>query len=222
MLQWQDIDTVLLDMDGTLLDLHFDNHFWLEHLPKRYSQIHNLSEESVRENLKRQYAKLQGQLKWYCFDYWAKELNLDIVELKREVSHLIQIRQSTPEFLTALRKAGKQVILLTNSHPDGMTLKFEKTQLHDYFDRLISTHEYGYSKESLELWQAVQADLKFDKARTLFVDDSLPILHKAQEFGIQHLVAIKNPDSQQASREIKEFEAIEDYWQMIKALEELG
>ncbi|HBT55971.1 MAG TPA: haloacid dehalogenase, partial [Pseudomonas sp.] len=33
MLNWNAIDTVLLDMDGTLLDLHFDNHFWLEHMP---------------------------------------------------------------------------------------------------------------------------------------------------------------------------------------------
>ena len=31
---WQEIDTVLLDMDGTLLDLHYDNYFWLTHIPK--------------------------------------------------------------------------------------------------------------------------------------------------------------------------------------------
>ena len=42
-LPWSDIDTVLLDMDGTLLDLHFDNHFWLEHLPQRYAELHGVS-----------------------------------------------------------------------------------------------------------------------------------------------------------------------------------
>src|SRR5688572_6670841 len=35
MIDWNAVDTVLLDMDGTLLDLHFDNYFWLTHLPKR-------------------------------------------------------------------------------------------------------------------------------------------------------------------------------------------
>ena len=25
-----EVDTILLDMDGTLLDLHYDNHFWME------------------------------------------------------------------------------------------------------------------------------------------------------------------------------------------------
>ena len=32
-LDWTSIDTVLLDMDGTLLDLRFDNWFWQEHVP---------------------------------------------------------------------------------------------------------------------------------------------------------------------------------------------
>ena len=36
-LAWRDIDTVLLDMDGTLLDLHYDNHFWLE--PVSYTHL---------------------------------------------------------------------------------------------------------------------------------------------------------------------------------------
>ena len=33
MLNWSKIDTVLLDMDGTLLDLHYDSHFWLNVIP---------------------------------------------------------------------------------------------------------------------------------------------------------------------------------------------
>ena len=27
-IDWTQLDTILLDMDGTLLDLEFDNHFW--------------------------------------------------------------------------------------------------------------------------------------------------------------------------------------------------
>ncbi len=32
---WSRIDVVCLDMDGTVLDLRFDNRFWLEMLPRR-------------------------------------------------------------------------------------------------------------------------------------------------------------------------------------------
>ena len=42
---WENIETVLLDMDGTLLDLHFDNHFWLQHVPVCYAEKHGLSHE---------------------------------------------------------------------------------------------------------------------------------------------------------------------------------
>ncbi|MCU4674363.1 GMP/IMP nucleotidase [Catenovulum sp. 2E275] len=218
MLQWQDIDTVLLDMDGTLLDLYFDNHFWLSHLPMRYAQIHQKDINQVKQQLKQSYQALQGQLKWYCFDYWENTLNLDIMQLKAEVEHLIQVRDSVPEFLTALKNANKKVILLTNSHPKGLKLKLNKTQLTHYFDQVYSTHEFGFSKESQKLWQALIEKERFDKNRTLFVDDSLDILHSAKQFGIKHLIAIANPDSQQPSRNITEFYSIEDYWALIKAL----
>ena len=45
MIDWSCIDTVLLDMDGTLLDLHFDNFFWSEHLPRTYALRHQISKE---------------------------------------------------------------------------------------------------------------------------------------------------------------------------------
>jgi putative hydrolase of the HAD superfamily len=42
-IDWSRIDTVLLDMDGTLLDLRFDNWFWQELIPSRYAAAHGLS-----------------------------------------------------------------------------------------------------------------------------------------------------------------------------------
>lgn len=93
-LPWSAIDTVLLDMDGTLLDLHFDNHFWLEHLPQRYAERNGLSRaeaDAVLEPLFREHA---GQLNWYCLDFWSRELDLSIRELKHEVAHLISLRRT--------------------------------------------------------------------------------------------------------------------------------
>ena len=87
MLNWSLINTVLLDMDGTLLDLHYDNHFWLEHVPRRYAEKHALSLEAAKEALRGRYRQAEGTLDWYCVDYWTRELNLDIALLKEEVDH---------------------------------------------------------------------------------------------------------------------------------------
>ena len=75
-LNWTDIDTVLLDMDGTLLDLHFDNFFWLNHLPKRYSEIHSISISSANEYIKQLTSQVKGTLNWYSTEYWSEKLNI--------------------------------------------------------------------------------------------------------------------------------------------------
>lgn len=211
MLNWAQIDTVLLDMDGTLLDLHYDNYFWLQHLPQRWAEISGISRAEAETQLKAEYAELTGKLEWYCLDYWGKRLQLPITELKREVMHKIAMRADVPAFLTALKRSGRQVALVTNAHPGSLSLKLERTELANYIDTLISTHEFGVTKEQQALWHQLQKRLGFDPQRTLFVDDSLPILQAARQFGIRHLLAVANPDSQQLSRQITEFPAVTDY-----------
>ena len=214
-LPWNEIDTVLLDMDGTLLDLHYDNQFWLHHLPKRLAQIRGIPEQQSRDEMMSHYNSVSGQIQWYCLDYWAQTLNLDIMPLKRELAHLIEIRPDTIVFLDALHQSGRDVVLVTNAHPDSLSLKVECTQLNQHIDTLISTHEFGVTKESQQLWHKLHERLNFDPARTLFVDDSLPILNAAKQFGIKHLLAVDNPDSKLPHRNITEFPAVTDYRLML-------
>jgi HAD superfamily hydrolase (TIGR01509 family) len=215
MLNWSEIETVLLDMDGTLLDLHFDNHFWLEHLPLRWAEISGISLDSAKDQLQSEYAQLTGKLEWYCLDYWGRRLQLPITKLKREVMDKIQMRPDVPAFLTALKQSGRNIVLVTNAHPESLSLKLERTDLAKYITTLISTHEFGVTKESQTLWQKLQQRLGFDKNTTLFVDDSLPILAAAQHFGIKHLLAVANPDSKQSAKTISDFPAITDYTTLL-------
>jgi putative hydrolase of the HAD superfamily len=210
-LPWKQIQTVLLDMDGTLLDLHFDNHFWLDHLPNKLARQRNISKIAAKEIMRVEYEQVMGTLSWYCLDFWAEKLDIDIIEAKREISHLISMREDAIPFMDALRISGREVILVTNAHPDSLSLKVEHTQLDSHIDTLISTHEFGVTKESQLLWQKLQQRLQFNPANTLFVDDSLGILHAAKDFGIAHLLAVNNPDSQQTPQDIREFPAIQDY-----------
>jgi putative hydrolase of the HAD superfamily len=218
MLDWSKISTVLLDMDGTILDLHFDNHFWLHHLPLRYSESAKISLEQAKENLVSHYEKVAGTIDWYCLDYWAEQTQLPIQTLKREVQHLISLRDDAHDFMVALRGSGREIILVTNAHPDSLSLKIERTQLDKYFDVLYSTHEFGVTKESQLLWQRLQKKQGFTLNNTLFVDDSLNILASAKQYGFQHLLAVANPDSKQPVREITDYPAISDFSVLLEEI----
>lgn len=215
MLNWSKIDTVLLDMDGTLLDLHYDSHFWLNVIPAQHALARGISLDAAKADILKRYQAVSGQIQWYCLDYWEQQLSLPIMELKRESQHLIKMREDVPHFLTELKKAGKELILLTNAHPESVMLKFEHTAIDNYLDGVVSTHEYGVSKEQQSLWHQVQKDLGFDKSRTLFVDDSIAVLNAAREYGIEHLLAVANPDSQQPHNEIADYLSVTDYRKII-------
>ena len=170
MIDWSDVDTVMLDMDGTLLDLHFDNYFWQECVPEAYASIHGLTPAESKAVVYPRLEAERGNLNWYCLDHWSRELGLDIAALKREIRHLLAIRGDADRFLVALADSDKQVALVTNAHPDALSLKLEVTRIARWFGRIISSHAYGYPKEHPQFWERLRADFPFDPARTLFVD----------------------------------------------------
>jgi len=192
---WNEIDTVLLDMDGTLLDLHFDTHFWLEHVPARYADANGLSFEKSREQLLKRYRRAEGKLEWYCVDYWSEQLNLNIEVLKQEVDHLISLRPDVIKFLQSLASAGKQRILVTNAHGKSISLKMRKTPIGDHLDEIITAHDIGLPKESSDFWAKLQLHHPFSPDHTLLIDDSINVLQSAEKYGIKHLRAILQPNS---------------------------
>jgi len=215
MINWQEIDTVLLDMDGTLLDLNFDNHFWLEFVPLRFAEKNQLSIEQAKRQLVPQFKKMEGKLEWYCLDYWSNTLKLDIVGLKAEISGLISVLPHVLEFLEAVHQSSRNVILVTNAHRGSLDLKMDKTCLQPFFDQIICSHDFGAPKESQFFWEQLHQKLVFSKHRSLLVDDSLAVLKSARLYGIEHLVSVSKPDSKKEKRQIAEFASIEDFRELM-------
>jgi putative hydrolase of the HAD superfamily len=216
MMDWQTIDTVLLDMDGTLLDLHFDSHFWLEHLPQRYVELHQLDEASLRE-LQARIVGEQGTLDWYSLAYWSRELDVDVVALKREIQHLIGLRVDALGFLQWLKQAPQRVVLATNADRASLALKLPLTGLEPYLDAIVSSQDVGAAKEDQAFWHALQEHQPFDPGRTLFIDDNPRVLASAQTFGIRYLRGIKRPDSQRPERESQEFVTLDRFAEIFPA-----
>ena len=210
-LPWHQIDTVLLDMDGTLIDLHFDSHLWQTLVPARYAERLGLPLAEAKAQIDTHYHAVNGTLDWYCVDYWTRTLGLDIRALKQEILEKIQWRPNVIPFLAALKAAGKQVVLFTNAHPASLSVKDARLGLAQHLDLMVSTHELGWSKESQHCWQALAERLAFDPARTLFVDDSERTLAASAEFGIAHQLGILHPDSQMPPLTFQHFPALDDY-----------
>lgn len=208
MLDWPGIDHVLLDMDGTLLDLRFDTEFWLEQLPARYAADNALSFEEALQRIRAQMAALSGRLGWYCIDEWSRALGIDVAALKREFAHGIRYRDTAVSFLEALAASGKHVMIVTNAHPATIEIKQVRTDIHQYVDAVVSSHDYGAAKEQDAFWHALRARHPFDRGRSLFIDDSLPVLRAAKRYGIAHILAVSHPDSGDGPRDTAEFDSI--------------
>lgn len=205
---WQEIDTVLVDMDGTLLDLAFDNFFWLDLVPSRYAAVRGLDEARARDEIKGRYDAVAGSLPWYCVDHWSRELGLDIVNLKRSHRHLIRYLPNAPDFLRSVRGRGKRLVVVTNAHHKALAIKAEQTGLPALVDELVSSHRYSAPKESPSFWIRHRRDARFDPERTLLIEDSTRILETARQFGIRHTVAIRRPDTRHPPRAVDGFDSV--------------
>lgn len=221
MFDWNNIDTVLLDMDGTLLDLNFDNHFWLEHVPKVYAEKNGLSLESSHVYCKALFEASAGTLNWYCIDYWTEQLGLDIEVLKQEIDHLIAVHPHVIDFLDLLGEAGKRRVLVTNAHQKVLHLKMQKTQLHDRLEATWCSHEFNLPKEDVNFWDALQEKEPFDKERTLFVDDSVAVLASAKAWGMKNLLEILAPDTKRPAKQPTEYPAVMDFDPLLPSLREV-
>lgn len=214
-MDWRKVSVVFLDMDGTLLDLNFDNYFWHEYVPLRFSQKHNINLDQAKQNLQSRYKSKAGTLDWYCTDYWTKELDIEIALLKQEISHRIQIFPKVKQFLGRLKKINKRVLLVTNAHRDSITIKMDFLQLESYFDKIISSHDYGYPKEDISFWDKLMEYEPYEPERTLFIDDNIDVLSAAKESGIQYLISIKQPDSSKPEQDTLHYKAISNFAQIM-------
>jgi 5'-nucleotidase len=203
-----DISTLLLDMDGTLLDLHFDDFFWNEYLCRRYAEIHNTPAEEANEHVFETLQAEEGNLNWYCTDHWSQKLRLDILALKEELVHLIKFRPGSQEFLDRLARSDIRVILVTNAHPDVVNLKHTHTGLLDLIPDHVTSHQYGAPKESDAFWCAFSESYDLKLPTTMMIDDSVAVLRAAKSHGIGHQIAVSQPNSQKQSQPTTDFPTV--------------
>ena len=205
---WAEIDTVLLDMDGTLLDRHFDDYFWHCYVPENYALAHDLEIEEARRQLRGKYDRQEGTLAWTNLDYWSEVLGLDIPELKRRVDALVMVHPHVIDFMVFCRDHGKDVCLVTNAHRKTLEIKMAKASLLSYCNRVICAEEIGVAKEEAEFWPRLQQRLGYDKGRTMLADDTERVLDAASLHGLALLIHIARASSRSPLRFSRKYPSI--------------
>jgi len=199
-IQWDEVDTVLLDMDGTLLDLKYDNVLWNERLPERYASHHGVTQATARATLERHFVETRHTIEHYCLDYWAQFTRLNIIALHRELAHLIRYRPHAERFLARLKETGRRAVLVTNAHRGSLSIKDQLTGLTKRLDHSFSSHDFRAPKESPDFWAQLDDALPFDPSRTLLIDDNASVLVAAERYGVAHLMTVTQPDSSRPPR----------------------
>jgi len=212
---WSQIDTILLDMDGTLLDKYFDDHFWEEYVPKIFAKTNGLTDKDARKLLLQRYQQVENTLQWCDLDYWSEQLGLDIPELKYKVAHLIKVHPYVIDFLDYAKSINKNIYLVTNAHSKTLNIKMEKTALSSHFDRIVCAEEIGFAKEQPEFWEKLETDLGYDKSRTLLADDTEKVLHSANQYGLGFLIFVARPSSRIPVKFSPEFPSITYFNELI-------
>jgi putative hydrolase of the HAD superfamily len=207
--EFERCETLMLDMDGTVLDLAYDNFMWLTHVPRCWAEINGMSFDEARAHLAARYGKIQGELHWYCLDHWSERLGLDVMQLHRDNHERIGYLPGAREFLEVVCQRDIRLLLVTNSHPDTLQLKDDVTGLSRFFDGVHSAHSYGFAKEESQFWDALRAAEPFDPATTMFVDDTHRVLRSAARYGVAKPVVVTRPDTSVPHRENGEFVGVE-------------
>jgi putative hydrolase of the HAD superfamily len=154
-------------------------------------------------------------MQWYCIDYWSAELGLDIAAIKRAELAKVGYLPGAELFLSKLQGSGKRRVLVTNAHPVTLSMKNEQVRLTQHFDACYSTHTFGVPKEDALFWPRLSARESFEPERTLFVDDSLPVLDAAYQYGIAWLRAVRRPDTGHPPQDTGRYPAVDGVLELM-------
>jgi putative hydrolase of the HAD superfamily len=158
---------------------------------------------------------VENTLLWTDLDHWSEKLELNIPQLKKEISHLISLHPGVIDFLDHITSLGKRIFLVTNAHPKTLEVKLGKIDIAHYFEAVFSSNDVGAPKERQRFWTNLETLLSFAGQTTFFADDTEKVLLSAHKYGIRHLCHIARPSTRLTPVFSNRFPSVTGFGQLI-------
>lgn len=212
----------MFDMDGTLLDLAYDDLIWNHKLPERHAAMNACTLEQSHATLHDFYENHKHTLSWYSSSFWTSKVGVNTLALQYDYKKNIQPRSGCFELLEILKQRGYKCWIVTNADCAGLKLKLENINLRPYFEVIVSSEEIGHAKEFIEFWQILQNMHPFNPKNVVLIDDTAKVLNGAALFGIESLITISQPSSNKVAKNALELEypTINDLTELVEILEQ--
>ena len=188
---FKDIECLLIDMDGVILDNAYDNDFWQNQIPEVIADSKGIGFDDAKRLAIQIFNYKKNTKDWYDVDYWSNMLNIDIEAQKRSEKSFsrISLYDGVIDTLNVLKNKTK-MILITNAHRKTLNIKLEKYNLTPYFDEMVCAHELHYVKEDIQLWYMLRSKYRLDYEKTLLVEDTINNINVGLSAGISGAIYV--------------------------------
>ena len=188
---FKDIECLLIDMDGVILDNAYDNDFWQNQIPEVIADSKGIAFDDAKRLAIQIFNYKKNTKDWYDVDYWSNMLSIDIEAQKRSEKSFsrISLYDGVIDTLSVLKNKTK-MILITNAHRKTLNIKLEKYNLTPYFDEMVCAHELNYVKEDIQLWYMLRSKYRLDYEKTLLVEDTINNINVGLSAGISGAIYV--------------------------------
>lgn len=188
---FKDIECLLIDMDGVILDNAYDNDFWQNQIPEVIADSKGIAFDDAKRLAIQIFNYKKNTKDWYDVDYWSNMLDIDIEAQKRSEKSFsrISLYDGVIDTLSVLKDKTK-MILITNAHRKTLNIKLEKYNLTPYFDEMVCAHELNYVKEDIQLWYMLRSKYRLDYEKTLLVEDTINNINVGLSAGISGAIYV--------------------------------
>lgn len=172
----KDAKIISFDLDGTLVDMNFDDIIWQKEIPSSFAKKNNVSFEEARKIVFSEYYKalfIEKTRRWTDVEFWFERFDLGSVEdMLREAEKHVIIYEDTLEILKYLKEKYK-LIIISNAHLKFIDVKLRREGLRDYFDKIISAPEELGMNKNKSIFLTVADLLGVKPSEMVHVGDSI-------------------------------------------------